>query len=29
MLYAYPKGKQENLATDQVKQLKVIVERWS
>jgi len=28
MLYAYPKGKQENLNKDQLKQLKAIVERW-
>lgn len=28
MLYVYPKGKQENLTMAQVKQLKVIVERW-
>jgi hypothetical protein len=29
MLFAYPKGKQENLTKDQVKRLKEIVERWS
>ena len=28
MLYVYPKGKQENLSKDQLKQLKAIVERW-
>ena len=28
MLYVYPKGKQENLTQNQVKQLKTIVERW-
>lgn len=28
MLYAYPKGKQTNLTQDQLKQLKLIVERW-
>jgi hypothetical protein len=28
MLYVYPKGKQENLTKDQIKQLKIIVERW-
>lgn len=28
MLYAYPKGKQEDLSKDQVAQLKAIVERW-
>lgn len=28
MLYVYPKGKQENLTKDQLKQLKAIVERW-
>jgi mRNA-degrading endonuclease RelE of RelBE toxin-antitoxin system len=28
MLYAYPKGKQVNLTQDQLKQLKIIVERW-
>lgn len=29
MLYVYPKGKQENLSQDQLRQLKIIVERWS
>ncbi len=28
MLYVYPKGKQENLTREQLKRLKVIVERW-
>lgn len=28
MLYAYPKGKQENLTKEQIAQLKTIVERW-
>lgn len=28
MLFVYPKGKQENLSKEQVKQLKAIVERW-
>ncbi len=28
MLYVYPKGKQEDLTKDQLKQLKAIVERW-
>ena len=28
MLYVYPKGSQENLTQRQLKQLKVIVERW-
>jgi len=28
MLYAYPKGKQENLTGEQIAQLKTIVERW-
>ena len=28
MLYVYPKGTQENLSHDQLKQLKTIVERW-
>jgi hypothetical protein len=28
MLYVYPKGKQENLTKGQIKQLKIIVERW-
>ncbi len=28
MLYAYPKGKQEDLTKDQLAQLKAIVERW-
>jgi mRNA-degrading endonuclease RelE of RelBE toxin-antitoxin system len=28
MLYVYPKGKQDKLTPDQLKQLKVIVERW-
>jgi hypothetical protein len=29
MLYAYPKGKQENLTPQQLATLKSIVERWS
>lgn len=29
MLYVYPKGKQEDLSKEQLKQLKAIVERWS
>ncbi len=29
MLYAYPKGKQENLTPQQLASLKSIVERWS
>jgi len=28
MLYVYPKGKQENLTDDQLKQLKALIERW-
>ena len=28
MLYVYPKGKQENLTQNQIKQLKAIVARW-
>lgn len=28
MLYAYPKGKQDNLTKEQISQLKIIVERW-
>ena len=28
MLYVYPKGKQANLTQAQVKQLRMIVERW-
>ena len=28
MLFVYPKGKQENLTKDQIKQLRTIVERW-
>ncbi len=28
MLYAYPKGMQENLTKEQITQLKTIVERW-
>lgn len=28
MLYVYPKGKQENLTSDQLAALKAIVERW-
>ncbi len=28
MLYAYHKGKQENLTSEQLAQLKAIVERW-
>ena len=28
MLYAYPKGKQENLTKEQIAQLKTIIERW-
>ena len=28
MLYVYPKGKQDNLTPEQLKQLKAIVERW-
>jgi len=28
MLYVYPKGKQENLTPAQLKQLKILVERW-
>jgi len=28
MLYAYPKGKQENLTKEQIAQLKTIVARW-
>jgi hypothetical protein len=28
MLYAYPKGKQEDLTSEQLAQLKAIVERW-
>ena len=28
MLYVYSKGKQDNLAKDQIAQLKAIVERW-
>jgi hypothetical protein len=27
-LYVYPKGKQDDLTADQLKQLKAIVERW-
>ena len=29
MLYAYPKGKQENLSIEQVRMLKKIIEVWS
>ncbi|MCU7924633.1 MAG: type II toxin-antitoxin system RelE/ParE family toxin [Candidatus Thiodiazotropha sp. (ex Dulcina madagascariensis)] len=29
MLYAYPKGKQENLTQEQLAMLRKIVERWS
>lgn len=29
MLYAYPKGQQENLSKEQLKALRQIVERWS
>lgn len=29
MLYAYPKGQQENLSQEQLKALRQIVERWS
>jgi len=29
MIYVYPKGKQENLTSSQLAQLKQIVERWS
>ncbi len=29
MLYVYPKGKQDNLSTQQLTLLKTIVERWS
>ena len=28
MLYVYPKGKQENLTPAQLKQLKILIERW-
>lgn len=28
MIYVYPKGKQDNLSKDQIKQLRTIVERW-
>lgn len=28
MLYVYPKGKQENLTSEQLSALKAIVERW-
>lgn len=28
MLYVYPKGKQVDLSPEQLKQLKLIVERW-
>ena len=28
MLYVYPKGRQDNLTPDQLKQLRAIVERW-
>jgi hypothetical protein len=28
MLYVYPKGRQDNLTADQLKQLRLIVERW-
>jgi hypothetical protein len=29
MLYAYPKGRQENLTAEQLAVLRKIVERWS
>lgn len=28
MVFVYPKGRQENLTKDQIKQLRTIVERW-
>lgn len=28
MIYAYPKGKQDNLSAEQLKKLRTIVERW-